>query len=129
MVHLGCRSATVEESLPIAVQVTTVKRQEFASEMRYSATVKELQKVDLSFKIAGTVQELYQVHEAASGRTRDVQVGDAVPSGAVLAELDDADIRRKLKRRGSGWPRRRVSVSRPSRMRSWLRRSWCGGRS
>ena len=100
MVHWGCRSATVEESLPIAVQVTTVRRQEFASEMRYSATVKELQKVDLSFKVAGTVQELYQVAGADSGRTRDVQVGDAVPAAAVLARLDDADYRRKLSAAG-----------------------------
>ena len=63
--------------------------------MRYSATVKELQKVDLSFKVAGTVQELYQVTDPTSAQTRDVQVGDAVPSEAVLARLDDADARRK----------------------------------
>ena len=52
--------------MPIAVQVTTVTPQMFTTEMRYSATVKELQKVDLSFKVAGTVQELYQVSEAES---------------------------------------------------------------
>ena len=85
----------VEEQLPIAVQVVTVRPQTFATEMRYSATVKELQKVDLSFKVAGTVQELYQVTDPTSAQTRDVQVGDAVPSEAVLARLDDADYRRK----------------------------------
>ncbi len=52
----------------------------FTTEMRYSATVKELQKVDLSFKVAGTVQEFYQVPDPNSAQTRDVQVGDAVPS-------------------------------------------------
>jgi RND family efflux transporter MFP subunit len=92
---LGCRPAAVEEHLPIAVQVVTVRPETFTTEMRYSATVKELQKVDLSFKVAGTVQELYQVSDPLSAQTRDVQVGDAVPSGAVLARLDDADARRK----------------------------------
>ncbi len=79
----------------MAVQATTIQPQTFTKEMRYSATVKELQKVDLSFKVAGTVQELYQVNEPNSAQTRDVQVGDAVPSESVLARLDDADYRRK----------------------------------
>lgn len=94
-VQLGCRPAAVEEPSPIAVQVTTVKLEDFATEMRYSATVKELQKADLSFKVAGTVQEMYQVTETGGG-TRDVQVGDCVPPGAVLAKLDEADYRRRL---------------------------------
>lgn len=91
----GCGPAAVDERLPVAVQVTQVAPEVFATETRYSGTVKELQKVDLSFKIAGTVQELYQVAEAGSAQTRDVQVGDVVPGGAVLARLDDADYRRK----------------------------------
>jgi RND family efflux transporter MFP subunit len=85
----------VEEHLPIAVQVVTLTPQAFTTEMRYSATVKELHKVDLSFKVAGTVKELFQVSDPVSAQTRDVQVGDAVPSEAVLARLDDADYRRK----------------------------------
>ncbi len=92
----GCRPAVMDERLPIAVQVTTVKPQDFATEMRYSATVKELQKVDLSFKVAGTVRELYQVTPAGAVGGRDVQVGDVVPPATVLARLDDADYRRKL---------------------------------
>jgi multidrug efflux system membrane fusion protein len=91
----GCQPATVEEQLPIAVQVMTVSPQVFTTETRYSATVKELQKVDLSFKVAGTIQELHQVSEAGSTETHDVQVGDAVPPGAILARLDDADYARK----------------------------------
>ncbi len=94
--QLGCRPAAVEEQSPVAVQVTTVKLEDFATEMRYSATVKELQKADLSFKVAGTVQEMYQVTETGGGGTRDIQVGDCVPPGAVLAKLDEADYRRRL---------------------------------
>ncbi len=92
----GCRPGAVEEQLPVAVQVTTVRLEDFATELRYSATVKELQKVDLSFKVAGTVEEMYQAAEAGVSETRDVQVGDCVPSGAVLARLDEADYGRRL---------------------------------
>jgi RND family efflux transporter MFP subunit len=91
----GCRPAPVPEQLPVAVQVTTLTSESFATEMRYSATVKELRKVDLSFKIAGTVRELYPVNEAGSTQPRDVQVGDCVPASAVLAKLDEADFHRK----------------------------------
>jgi multidrug efflux system membrane fusion protein len=54
-----------------------------------------MQKVDLSFKVAGTVQHLHQVDDAGSDALRDVQVGDEVHPGTVLARLDEADYRRK----------------------------------
>lgn len=91
----GCGPADIAAPLPIAVQVVSVTSESFATEMRYSATVKELQKVDLSFKVAGTVQELLQVTDPTTSQPRDVQVGDAVAAGAVLARLDDADYRRQ----------------------------------
>ncbi len=96
LIQVGCRPAVVEESLPIAVQVTRVEPRSFATATRYSATVKELQKVELSFKVAGTIDSLYQVNEGGVGQSRDVQVGDMVPSGCMLVRLDDADYRRRL---------------------------------
>lgn len=95
VVSAGCRPPKVEAPLPIPVQVTTMALEQFATEMRYSATVKELQKVELSFKIAGTIRELHPVTDATTGQTRDVQVGDPIPAGTVLAKLDDADYRRR----------------------------------
>jgi len=92
---VGCRPAEVDERSPIAVQVAEVALREFANETCFSATVKELQKVDLSFKIAGTVEHLHQVSDAGAAAVRDVQVGDEVPAGAVLARLDEADYRRR----------------------------------
>lgn len=91
----GCQPPAVEDPLPIAVQVQTIREESFSTETRYSATVKELQKADLSFKVAGTIQEFYQVPDPNSSQPRDVQVGDAVPPDVVLAQLDDADYRRK----------------------------------
>ena len=91
----GCRPVVVADPLPIAVQVQTINEESFSTETRYSATVKELQKADLSFKVAGTIQEFYQVPDPNSSQPRDVQVGDAVPADVVLAQLDDADYRRK----------------------------------
>jgi RND family efflux transporter MFP subunit len=95
MVLAGCQPPAVKDPLPIAVQVQAIREESFSTETRYSATVKELQKADLSFKVAGTIQEFYQVPDPNSSQPRDVQVGDAVPPDVVLAQLDDADYRRK----------------------------------
>jgi RND family efflux transporter MFP subunit len=95
MVLSGCQPPAVKDPLPIAVQVQAIREESFSTETRYSATVKELQKADLSFKVAGTIQEFYQVPDPNSSQPRDVQVGDAVPPDVVLAQLDDADYRRK----------------------------------
>ncbi|MFZ5830621.1 MAG: efflux RND transporter periplasmic adaptor subunit [Planctomycetota bacterium] len=90
----ACRSKPADKPLPTAVRVITVEREQIASELRYSATVIELQKVDLSFKVPGLVRELFQTSEA-DGLVRDVQEGDRVPAGAVIAKLDDEDYLRQ----------------------------------
>ena len=90
---MGCRRPEIGEPLPVAVEVVRLAEKPIHREMRYSATIKELQKAELSFKISGTVAELYQVADA-EGRQRDVQEGDQVPAGAVLAKLDVGDYTR-----------------------------------
>ncbi len=92
----GCRPpAPAEEASPVAVKAAVVQREEIASESRYSASVVEFKRVELSFKVAGTVVSLLQV-AGAGGRLRDVQEGDEVHAGDVLAELDRADYQRAL---------------------------------
>ena len=44
----------------------------------------------LAFKLPGTVQSLYR----PPGLDRDVQVGDTLAKGTVIAELDEGDLRR-----------------------------------
>jgi RND family efflux transporter MFP subunit len=57
---------------------------------RYSGSVEPLQATSLAFKLSGTVRCLYR----APGVDRDVQVGDTLAKGTVIAELDEGDLRR-----------------------------------
>lgn len=90
---VGCSRPAVVEAPPAAVRVARFGSEIVSSQLRFSATLKERQKVELSFKIDGTVKELYQVYDA-DGRQRDVQEGDMVPRGAVIAQLDTVDYQR-----------------------------------
>jgi RND family efflux transporter MFP subunit len=77
--------------------VATLKREPVTSETRFSATARERQRIELSFKGAGTVASLLQVL-GPNGKARDVQEGDVVTDdpNRPLARLDDADYRRRM---------------------------------
>jgi RND family efflux transporter MFP subunit len=114
----GC-SAPASETRPVAVHVQTLSAEEVGTALRYSATVKERQRVQISFKVPGTVEKVLQIAtvgaasraapaapstvaqpvrlgspDLPSGGTRDVQEGDVVSRGAALATLEAADYRR-----------------------------------
>jgi multidrug efflux system membrane fusion protein len=65
--------------------------------MRFSATVREWQRIELSFKVPGTVASLLQIPDP-DGKLRDLHEGDTITSDPEhpLAKLDDSDYRRKL---------------------------------
>ncbi len=92
----GCRRE-IEAPLPIAVQVITLQREAVSSETRFTATVRELQRIELSFKVPGTVTALEQV-SGFDGKQRDLHEGDEVVADASrpLARLDDSDYQRRL---------------------------------
>jgi RND family efflux transporter MFP subunit len=98
---VGCRGRDVPDSLPVAVRVATLQPEQITSETRFTATVREQQRVELSFKVPGTVTALLQV-PGVDGQLRDVHEGDAVavdPS-RPLARLDDSDCQRRLEMAG-----------------------------
>lgn len=92
----GCGRGKQPSPMPVAVHVTTLANETVASPMRFSAVVREWQRVNLSFKVPGTVKELLQVSASGAG-PRDVQEGDVVTADSrqALARLDDADYQRK----------------------------------
>ncbi|MEI8374413.1 MAG: efflux RND transporter periplasmic adaptor subunit [Planctomycetota bacterium] len=97
MLSLGCHRRSPEAPLPVAVQVATLKREDIASQSRFTATVREQQRIELSFKVPGTVLSLLQV-SGLDGKPRDVHEGDEVvadPAGP-LASLDGSDYQRRL---------------------------------
>jgi RND family efflux transporter MFP subunit len=77
--------------------VATLKREELLSQSRFTATVREQQRIELSFKVPGTMMSLQQV-PGPDGKLRDVHEGDEVVAVAAqsLARLDDSDYQRRL---------------------------------
>lgn len=93
----GCKEKPSAASRPIAVQAAALRRTQVTSETRFSATVREQQRMELSFKVPGTVVSLLRVPQP-DGRERDVHEGDVVGGAPAkpLARLDEGDYRRKL---------------------------------
>lgn len=91
LANIGCsgKKETVE-AIPIPVKVETVATREVRPVWRYSGEIRPDTQVQLAFKQAGYVASLHQVR-GADGRMRNVQVGDQVPAGVVLARLRRAD--------------------------------------
>ena len=80
----------VIQFLGVLVLARILQPEEIVVSRRFSASVEPLQTTALAFKLGGTVQSLYR----PPGLKRDVQVGDVLAKGAVIAELDEGDLRR-----------------------------------
>lgn len=93
----GCQRGEVAAPLPVAVRVATLKHEQITSETRFTATVRERHRVELSFKVPGTIAGVLQVR-GVDGRERDVHEGDivTVDPQRPLARLDAADGERRL---------------------------------
>ena len=89
----GCEK-TIQDPLPAAVHVTSLTEEEIPAALRFTATVREHQRVTLSFKVNGLIQDVLQVPDV-DGTSRDVQEGDLLDEGSVLGQLDDSDYRRQ----------------------------------
>lgn len=85
----GCRKQPTGAG-PVPVKVNLLKPEEITVSTRFGGSVEPLQTTDLAFKLSGTVQRLYR----PAGLDRDVQVGDTLAKGTVIAELDEGDLRR-----------------------------------
>src|SRR5262245_1940435 len=83
------RSAPYEKPLTPVI-VRAVESYAEPGGFRYSATVEPNVRVDLAFKRGGYVESLMQV-PGPGGSIRQVQEGDRVASGAVLATLRETD--------------------------------------
>lgn len=78
------------QAAPVPVIVEVLEPENVAVSRRYSGSVEPLQTTSLAFKLSGTVRRLYRM----PGQDRDVQVGDTLGKGTVIAELDEGDLRR-----------------------------------
>lgn len=95
----GCQQGEPKKSPPTPVHVTVLSAETISSQIQLAATVREQQRIGLSFKVPGTVASLLQV-PGLDGKPRDVQEGDLVTlaKDRSLAQLDDSDYKRQLRR-------------------------------
>ncbi|HZL98938.1 MAG TPA: efflux RND transporter periplasmic adaptor subunit [Planctomycetota bacterium] len=85
----GCDEAPAEV-VPVPVRAKVLTQEEVVVSSRFSGSIEPLQTTALAFKLSGTVQSLYR----PPGLDRDVQVGDVLAKGTIIAELDEGDLRR-----------------------------------
>jgi RND family efflux transporter MFP subunit len=88
--------ANQAEKPPVPVKVAAVEMNSAGGGARYSATIIPRTQVELAFKVGGYVDALQQVR-GADGKTRDLQEGDRITAGAVLARVRQTDYQVKVK--------------------------------
>jgi multidrug efflux system membrane fusion protein len=91
----ACRSKQVEKP-PVPVKVAAVELNSTSGGERYSATIIPHTEVELAFKVGGYIDAIQQVR-GADGKMRDLQEGDRIAAGAVLARVRQSDYQVKVK--------------------------------
>jgi multidrug efflux system membrane fusion protein len=92
---LACKHEGTAEKPPRPVRVEKVHAEIAAGGLRYSATIQPYEQVSLAFKVGGYVREVRQV-AGPDGRPRNLQQGDPVARGTVLARINAADYDEKV---------------------------------
>ena len=92
---IGCRSDAAIEHSPTPVRTAEVQLINAGTSNTYSANIQPYQQVDLSFKSNGYLASIKQVKDA-DGHIRNVDIGDYVTQGTVLATVQQGDYQDKL---------------------------------
>jgi RND family efflux transporter MFP subunit len=93
----GCAAQPQVEQTATPVRAERVKPTSAERGVRYSAQIVPVEQVSMSFKTSGYVLDLMQVKDEA-GRMRDVEKGDAIAAGALMARVEERDYRSKVAR-------------------------------
>lgn len=92
----GCHHDETVVRAPVPVRVQPVLTQNTAPGLGYSASIVPYTQVSLDSKVGGYVLTILQV-PGADGRSRNVQDGDVVKNGTVLATIDDRQYRDQVR--------------------------------
>ena len=89
----GCKAQEPPPNPPLPVTIVQVGSSDGgSSETRYSGSINADASVDVAFKVSGVVDAVTQVR-GADGRRRNLQDGDAVRRGTLLARLRSTEFR------------------------------------
>ncbi len=92
----ACDSESEKEAAPLQpVRAEPLSAGAGFTDIRYSANIEANTQVNVAFKVTGYVTSLLQVQDGG-GASRAVQAGDGVTKGAVLATVDNKDVRNSL---------------------------------
>ncbi len=93
---MGCREKTAAaEPAPVAVKIKPVELNPISKGVRYSANIEPMKQVEVAFKVSGYVDQILQTR-GVDGRMHDVQAGDTVTPGTVLARVRQSDYAVKV---------------------------------
>lgn len=93
---VGCQNQNkTAEKIPTPVAVATVERYTGNEPVNYSASLVPYTQVSLAFKSAGYVTSIRQ-RTGADGRQRNIQQGDYMKKGTVLATVREADYQHSV---------------------------------
>ncbi len=92
---MACQSKQVQKP-PVPVKVATVELHVANSGARYSATIIPRTQVELAFKVDGYVETLQKVR-GVGGQVRDIQEGDPIVAGTVLARVRQSEYQVKVR--------------------------------
>lgn len=107
----GCtRTAKTAEKPPTPVKVEAVQTYTAQSGARYSASIVPGSQAELAFSIGGYLEQILQV-KGVDGRLRNVQQGDAVGRGQVLARLRVSDYAAKVDQASGQLAQMRASLA------------------
>lgn len=91
---LACGGEAQWQEPPRPVRVATVSPELVRGSLRYSANIQATETLPLAFKVGGYVEEILQ-RRGPEGASRDLQEGDTVRAGEVLARLRESDYLEK----------------------------------
>jgi len=92
---VGCRQDAAIVKNPTPVRTAQVQSIEAGTTNSYSANIQPYQQVDLSFKSNGYLASIKQVRDA-DGHIRNIDQGDYVTKGTVLAVVQQDEYKDKL---------------------------------
>jgi len=96
IVLLGACKSKQTQKPAVPVKVAAVELNTASSEARYSATIIPRTQVELAFKVNGYVDALRKIR-GVDGKMRDIQEGDRISMGTVLARVRQSDYQVKFK--------------------------------
>ena len=91
----GCGKATSEPAPLVPVRTTQVQIIDTGVGNTYSANIQPYQQVELAFKSSGYLVSIRQVRDT-DGHIRNIDLGDYVTKGTVLATVQQDDFQQKL---------------------------------